>query len=279
MQVRKGFTLIELLVVIAIIAILAAILFPVFAQAREKARATACLSQAKQIGLAAHMYSEDYDETWVMFSYGVETDDSTTYSNGFGVGAGLVDWEMSLQPYIKNRDVFVCPSKDYVYLYYELWPGGQNNPPDPSNHDAACPGCTKTSWCWNAIQPGTDGWPAARALDSNFDPNGKSGYVQSNDPYAYWDGDPIADAAIQNSSGSIWIAEGIWTDMGSDEGTDYGWVKLDNNRKVSGSGGSFYGYYTRARHTEGFNAIYGDSHAKWNRWGSTKPASWMIQSN
>ncbi|GIV07592.1 MAG: hypothetical protein KatS3mg017_0794 [Fimbriimonadales bacterium] len=61
---RCGFTLIELLVVIAIIAILAAILFPVFAQAREKARQTQCLSQNKQIGVAAMMYVQDYDETF-----------------------------------------------------------------------------------------------------------------------------------------------------------------------------------------------------------------------
>src|SRR2546426_12101544 len=63
MQRRKGFTLIELLVGIAIIAILAAILFPVFAQAREKARAASCLSNTKQIALAFFMYTQDYDET------------------------------------------------------------------------------------------------------------------------------------------------------------------------------------------------------------------------
>lgn len=64
MQQRRGFTLIELLVVIAIIAILAAILFPVFAQAREKARQTTCVSNLKQIGTAFMMYVQDYDETY-----------------------------------------------------------------------------------------------------------------------------------------------------------------------------------------------------------------------
>src|SRR5690349_3905542 len=63
-RVRRGFTLIELLVVIAIIAILAAILFPVFAQAREKARQSSCLSNMKQIGSALLMYVQDYDEVW-----------------------------------------------------------------------------------------------------------------------------------------------------------------------------------------------------------------------
>jgi prepilin-type N-terminal cleavage/methylation domain-containing protein len=277
MRLSRGFTLIELLVVIAIIAILAAILFPVFAQARDKARSAACLSQAKQIGLAAHMYAQDYDETWVMYSYGVEAPD--VYSNGFGDGYALVDWEYSLQPYIKNRDVFVCPSKDAVNLYYEIWPNGKDNPPNPANKDADCPGCQKTSWCWNAINPGPDGWPAAIKLDPTFDPSNKSGYISKIDPDAYWNGDSVPDALIENSAGSIWIMEGIWTDLGADSGTDYGWITLQNNRKVKGSGGSFHGFYTRDRHSEGFNAIYGDSHAKWNRWGSTKPSSWNIRSN
>src|SRR5688572_11387890 len=67
---RRGFTLIELLVVIAIIAILAAILFHVFAQAREAARSTACLSNLKQIGLSVHMYAQDYDEEFPDGGYG-----------------------------------------------------------------------------------------------------------------------------------------------------------------------------------------------------------------
>jgi prepilin-type N-terminal cleavage/methylation domain-containing protein/prepilin-type processing-associated H-X9-DG protein len=91
---RRGFTLIELLVVIAIIAILAAILFPVFARAREKARQANCSSNQKQIGLAAIMYSQDYDESYVFAYYGAPT----------------YDWRLTLHPYIKNAQMQQCPS-------------------------------------------------------------------------------------------------------------------------------------------------------------------------
>lgn len=91
-----GFTLIELLVVIAIIAILAAILFPVFAQAREKARQTACLSNEKQLGLAFMQYVADYDET---FPAGTA-----------GPGNGCVGWGGQLYPYVKSGEVYRCPA-------------------------------------------------------------------------------------------------------------------------------------------------------------------------
>lgn len=111
---RAGFTLIELLVVIAIIAILAAILFPVFARAREKARQSSCLSNQKQLGLAWTMYVQDYDEnippyslrTWNPASWGPK-------------------WFQLIQPYIKNEQILVCPSDrgetiGYAYNGYFL---------------------------------------------------------------------------------------------------------------------------------------------------------------
>jgi len=103
---NRAFTLIELLVVIAIIAILAAILFPVFAQAREKARGISCLSNLKQTGLAYAMYTQDYDETTPLQNSPVTQRDSNNY---FAVTGGY--WYMLLQPYVKNWQLFVCPDR------------------------------------------------------------------------------------------------------------------------------------------------------------------------
>jgi prepilin-type N-terminal cleavage/methylation domain-containing protein/prepilin-type processing-associated H-X9-DG protein len=103
----SGFTLIELLVVIAIIAILAAILFPVFAQAREKARQTACLSNMKQIGLGLMMYTEDFDEGLPCGMY------QHNGANGdYGMG-----WVGQIYPYITNGPVFNCPSDSFDPKY------------------------------------------------------------------------------------------------------------------------------------------------------------------
>ena len=129
-----GFTLIELLVVIAIIAILAAILFPVFAQAREKARQTACLSNVKQVGLGLMMYAQDYDEVLPGnhdgrnatggLPHNVQGDAGGTDGNipsvknplGFmtpdnGAASTVIrNWNRDLQPYLKNTQIYICPT-------------------------------------------------------------------------------------------------------------------------------------------------------------------------
>jgi len=100
----KGFTLIELLVVIAIISILAAILFPVFARARDNARRASCMSNVKQLMLGVMMYAQDYDER---FLYGQRK----AYSGEPGAGYGdWMYWTVMLQPYVKSTQVFVCPN-------------------------------------------------------------------------------------------------------------------------------------------------------------------------
>lgn len=104
---KRGFTLIELLVVIAIIAILAAILFPVFARAREKARQASCTSNEKQIALAVLMYCQDYDETT-----------QNHCDNGGPAIGGFADcWMGVAGPYIKNTQIWRCPSKNADWSY------------------------------------------------------------------------------------------------------------------------------------------------------------------
>ena len=104
---HAGFTLIELLVVIAIIAILAAILFPVFAQARAKARQASCLSNEKQITLAILQYVQDYDETLPLLYQPNTSNDPTGFM--YPLGYRTLSWQNAVQPYTKNWQIFVCP--------------------------------------------------------------------------------------------------------------------------------------------------------------------------
>jgi prepilin-type N-terminal cleavage/methylation domain-containing protein/prepilin-type processing-associated H-X9-DG protein len=112
-RIRKmGFTLIELLVVIAIIAILAAILFPVFAKAREAARSASCKSNLKQLGTAWMMYVQDYDEKCPYNSWG----QGSACGGPAGGGPNRGIWFASVQPYIKNTAVMLCPSDSGPYV-------------------------------------------------------------------------------------------------------------------------------------------------------------------
>ncbi len=136
---RKGFTLIELLVVIAIIAILAAILFPVFARAREKARQASCGSNIKQLALADAMYRSDYDGRF-----------TGCWEANVGPWGTRSWWYGQLEPYLKNIQIYECPSFDNVY-----------NPGHCENR--ARPG-TGRNWAVSAVEgPGGDlGWIARK---------------------------------------------------------------------------------------------------------------------
>ncbi|UCH35154.1 MAG: prepilin-type N-terminal cleavage/methylation domain-containing protein [Armatimonadota bacterium] len=207
MRKNRGFTLIELLVVIAIIAILAAILFPVFARAREAARKATCLSNLKQIALAAIMYAQDYDEVlpaanctgWQSSAHPL--DPANQYVTDFS-GLGSADyWQLAdaLVPYVKSLDLFNCPTAMRRYPHFaihtEVLTSGTaigvrkvgrlaSDPYDASN------GCGTYWWgCCHfdagvsgaTAQQGTTGtiWDAADLL--GFIPSG-----DYDDPQDYW---------------------------------------------------------------------------------------------
>jgi prepilin-type N-terminal cleavage/methylation domain-containing protein/prepilin-type processing-associated H-X9-DG protein len=188
MKRKKGFTLIELLVVIAIIAILAAILFPVFARARENARRASCQSNLKQIALGFAQYTQDYDEKLPLWF--ADLDGVTPSPNAFNSTTTLAGqpgqdqgWAELLQPYLKSKQIFQCPSEttapgadgsnvnytDYMFNgdiagNYGV-AGGLSlaaiefptktvlNADAPSQHSASIFG---NNWAWQATPPGTN---------------------------------------------------------------------------------------------------------------------------
>lgn len=120
MSSRAGFTLIELLVVIAIIAILASILFPVFARAREKARQASCQANLKQVGLAFMMYVQDYDETVFFYTNGPAwIGDGIAPAVTWTSHSDFIYWGNFLLPYTKNRQIWRCPST--VISFWAGW--------------------------------------------------------------------------------------------------------------------------------------------------------------
>ena len=150
---RQGFTLIELLVVIAIIAILAAILFPVFAQAREAARTTVCLSNVKQLSLGAMMYVQDYDERFWAWNWGFDCNGGNV-SNGVTLPRdSAAFWTMAIYPYVKNKQIYQCP--DDILQWDDAWANneGQSCSDDNGTHDYFAPGPGVYYW-----DTGNAGW-------------------------------------------------------------------------------------------------------------------------
>jgi prepilin-type N-terminal cleavage/methylation domain-containing protein/prepilin-type processing-associated H-X9-DG protein len=259
MHRRKAFTLIELLVVIAIIAILAAILFPVFAQARAKARAITCVSNLKQIGIATGMYIQDYDETFPC-GWG-----------GPSNSAILCMWRFSLRPYIQKyavaetgnlyadysgngKGVLICPDTSanfgptsYGYNAFNGlttgWAdfgGGAGGFPGASLANIKKPAAL-VAYCDMAefFRGGDNRTTANKANDPNYDIPGS--------PY---NGCGVANFGPYNMKPDVWQEEGSgdW-DVGTPTTEDFGSCR-NSGRRPS------------ARHQKQFNAAFADGHVK-----------------
>ncbi len=258
----RGFTLIELLVVIAIIAILAAILFPVFAQAREKARQTACLSNEKQIGLGLMMYTQDYDEVTPYPMAAVPP------ING-GSNAGI-PVDQQLQPYIKNDQVWACPDDTSVFT-----DGGSDPPFWDGKDDGGASGTYKhrTYTYVASIRDREAG---------DIDPNTGLGTWDFGFPST--NSQPHALAAFEEPSDTIAIVESSNTARSADLGSPYGAIftdcdtwKLpgrapgaDSNNVTPYCSGFFSPTDNKPYpgHINRGNYVFADGHAKSMTWGS-----------
>ena len=293
---KSAFTLIELLVVIAIIAILAAILFPVFAQARDKARSASCLSNEKQIGLGLMMYVQDYDET---FPTAYRYKNNTETTNG-GSAGGYVHYTAMVQPYVKNTQIWVCPSDPNKGIR-------PDNAPCADWLDVTTLGCEaqvpRLSYIPNsAILPrkrGPQDAPSvvsAAAVDAPADTIaiaemtsnlncillGSTG--QLNTEKRNKSHRPV-NAMMRSATGGQWAGQSfadatgpIWAVTKAAAESAEGWGGPSDSNKVtdaagcrgtSADGGLHIRFMEPGRHQGGSNYVFADGHAKFHRFEST----------
>lgn len=257
---RRAFTLIELLVVIAIIAILAAILFPVFARARENARRTSCLSNLKQIGVGLVEYEQDYDG----------------YMPGSqqNVPGGTVSWPTIMQAYIKNEQVFVCPSGEKsltsaaVVTPATSYCGVTDSNTVPNTYNQDGDGSTFGFGLVHKLSYGRNLIPTNKWTTAGFTGGDKSGFVTTGTTLS------VNDADVAEPATTIHIFD-AWTTQCYQGNSIRGITEEIRTDHYPNSTAS----KVARRHFDGFNALFGDGHAKFRRWGTTTASEWSIQSD
>jgi len=273
---RNAFTLLELLVVIAIIAILAAILFPVFSRARENARRSSCQSNMKQLGLAATQYMQDFDgqlfhhhEDWVLNDgtqiHDLPTDVGGCAGNGHGNSQAEKPWIIFFQPYMKSRQIGFCPSDPTTHSANPAtdiigYNGGisTGNPVTGSEQDLAQQGnLSMESYLLNSIfthkscEYALDGSPLhGFATDAAVAGFPDSRIIMFSERNSEGFGDPANPIHAPNQDDyDTWPGEASL--IGSDAAHQKGWIKWD-------------------RHFGGANYLYFDGHVKWLRWSAAR---------